>query len=326
MLIDGQPARLGAIETHMPELRGGERIRGFVAVGAGDEHQTLTVRRPLRREATAPIPALTREARRFHEFGVREQVTRLACGKIEHQQTRLPILEPAVPVADREAVVDARVPLARLALGSDALIVRLEQRTRIVGAAEGDLAAVRRELGRTSAVGQRRQPLRLAAAQVEQVELVGVVAVALGREDEPRTVRAPGSTALAACGARETTRLAAVGAARRDQPKIRDLRLRIVGRFGDRGDHPLAVRARLRRANPAHEPEVLVRDRAGGGGGGGRRSDHGRRSCRSRRRACDGCCQCEPCNTCPQHRFVHELPLRATAKPESRSMPELGFR
>ena len=304
MLVDREPTRLGTVETHIPELRGGERISCLVAVGAGDEHQTLPVGCPLGREAPATIPALTGEARRLHQLGVREQVARLTRWEIEHQQPRLPILEPTVPIADREAVVDARVPLARLALGGDALVVRLEQRTRIVGAAEGDPASVRRELGRTRAVGEGGQPLRLAAAQVEQVQLIGIVPVALGREREPRTVRAPSDTALTACGAGEPARLAAIGIARRDQPKIRYLRLRVVGGFGDRGDHPLAVGARHRRTDAAHEPEILMGDGAGRGDGG-RGTGRRRRRCR----ACDGCDQHERGSDRPHHRPVHGILL-----------------
>ena len=329
MLVDGQPARLRAIEADEPELRGRERIGRLVAIRARDEHEARTVRRPLGVQRIPAIAAAAREARRLDEFGVGQQIARLAgcarCGaavrsEIEHQKPRLAILEPAVPVADREALVLPRVPLARLALGSDALVVGLEQRARVVRAAEDELAAVRRELRATRAIGQRRQPTRLAAAQVEEIQLLRLIALALGREHEPRPVRAPGHAALAARRARETTRRLALARLHGDHPQVRDLRLRVVGRFGDRGDHPLAVGARLRRADPAHEPEVLVRDRAGGGGG--RRTGHHRRRCRARH----GHRQREPCDTCPQHRLAHELPLRTTSRLETRSMPELGLR
>jgi hypothetical protein len=326
MLVDGQPARLRAIEADEPELRGRERIGRLVAIRARDEHEARTVRRPLGIQRIPAIAAAAREARRFHEFGIREQVARLARrgatvpGKIEHQQPRLAVLEPAVPVADRETLVLPRVPLARLALGGDALVVGLEQRARVVRAAEDELAAVRRELRAARAVGQRRQPTRLAAAQVEEIQLVRLIALALGREHEPRAIRAPRYAALAARRAREPPRRLTLAGLHRIHPQVRDLRLRVVGRLGDRGDHPLAVGARYRRADAAHEPEVLVRD--GAGGGGGRRTGHHRRRCRARH----GHRQREPCDTCPQHRLAHELPLRTTSRLETGSMPELGLR
>ena len=307
MLIDGQPTRLGAIEADEPELRRGERIGRLVAVGAGDEYETRAVRRPLCVQRIPAIAAASREARRLHKLGVGQKIARLAgparrgaaVGReVQHPQPRFAVLKPAVPIADREALVLPRVPLTRLTLGSDALVVGLEQCPRVVRAAEDELATVRRELRAARAVGQRRQPTRLAAAQLEEIKLVRLIALTLGREHEPRAIRAPGHPALAARRTRQPPRCLALARLHRDHPQVRDLRLQVVSGLRDRGDHPLPVRARHRRADPAHEPEVLVRDGAGGGNGC-RRSGHGRRSCRSRCRARHGRRQHEPCDTCP---------------------------
>jgi hypothetical protein len=102
-----------------------------------------------------------------------------------------------------------------------------------------------------------------AAGDVDAVDLAGVVAVALGDEDQLLAVRRPVERAFAAFAEGQAAGRRVI--AQRFDPQVRPLFLAVVGGIGD-GEHgPFAVRAGLRCADALHQPYILVGDGVFGG-------------------------------------------------------------
>ncbi len=171
----------------------------------------------------------------------------------------LGIVEPVIPVANRIAVVRTRAVLARLALGGDALVVVIVERAGKHDAREQQRLAVRVPARRSRPGRKRRHPLRLPAlGDVQHVNLADFVALAPRDEGDAPAVGTPRHVALARLGRGQTAGL--VAAVRRDDPQIRRLVLRVIGRLDDREHDRLAVRTERGRADPLHEPDVFMGD------------------------------------------------------------------
>jgi hypothetical protein len=171
----------------------------------------------------------------------------------------MPVVEPPVEVADREAVVDAGRVRAGLALGGGGLVLGIRPGSRVHIAGEQDGRAVGAPPGRAGAGGHLRHPLRLAAVHhVDYVNLRRLVVSAPGRERHAGAVLAPSHAVFAAGCAREPARgRTAVG---RHDPQVAGLLLVVVGRFEHRHHGPGAVGADGRHAYPWHGPEIRMGD------------------------------------------------------------------
>src|SRR5439155_22265618 len=113
------------------------------------------------------------------------------------------------------------------------------------------------ELRRARAGGDVRDALRLAAAEVEEVDLVLLVALALGGEGDAAAVGRPRHVALRRLRERDLPRLRApLGG---HEPEVARRFLLVVGRLVDAEDDPLAVRARRPAAQARHQAAGLVR-------------------------------------------------------------------
>ena len=120
-------------------------------------------------------------------------------------------------------------------------------------------AAVRGKARSLRPGGNARRALRLAAAgQIDHVDLRLLVVAALGREGDQVAVATPGRIRFAALACRDPARrFAPVGW---DQPEIGNLFLLLVGRLEHRIDGIQAIRADRGRADPRHQPEILMGD------------------------------------------------------------------
>jgi len=109
----------------------------------------------------------------------------------------VPIIQPLVPLAHREMLIRPDVVLAGLMLGGDfpigvvvrrvGVVGRLEQNRLAVGAPFRDRGA-RREVGEAAGLATR--------GEVEDVDLLAVVALPLGREGDGAAIGRPGDAAL----------------------------------------------------------------------------------------------------------------------------------
>src|SRR4029077_11653446 len=88
------------------------------------------------RRAIEPRTACER-SRREDVAGARALLQRL------QQNRRPPVIEPLIPVADREMLVGVHVVLARLALGGDLPVGLIVERARVDQRLEQDRLAVR---------------------------------------------------------------------------------------------------------------------------------------------------------------------------------------
>ncbi len=186
------------------------------------------------------------EAGHGRELGAGEDVirrdVRLAGGRIEGDQHEvgLQVVEPAVPLPDRERVIRPDLVLLILALLGDLLVCLVVGRAGIDGGLHGERRAIGAELRRASAGGEGGDAPRLAAVRdVEQIDLRHVVALALGREGDGLAVRRPRDVRLGRLGVRDLPRRRA--AVDRHQPEVGALLLLVIRRLGHGGDDPLAV-------------------------------------------------------------------------------------
>src|SRR6185437_11984799 len=98
---------------------------GVPALDRGVEDHLLAVRAPDRRQRDAGLALAAGEARRVGEPGRRQYVLGLRAGlQRHHLDGRLALVQPLVPVADREVLIGAHVVFARL-LGGRGLAVGL---------------------------------------------------------------------------------------------------------------------------------------------------------------------------------------------------------
>src|SRR4030095_1233338 len=98
-------------------------------------------------------------------------------------------IEPAVPRPDGEGVVGADLVLPVLFFLGRLLVRLFVERAGIDGADERDPVAVGAELRRAGAGRDVGDALRLAAGEVEDVDLILLVALALGRARAAPAVR-----------------------------------------------------------------------------------------------------------------------------------------
>src|SRR5262245_28321526 len=120
------------------------------------------------------------------------------------------LIEPAVPVADREALVNARPIFSGFTLGRDAPVVFVVHRARIDAALKENRFSVGAELRAASAGRERSHAARLASGHdIDDVNLVDLVVFAPGGTGDHPAVVAPGRAALAAFGECQTSRLCA---------------------------------------------------------------------------------------------------------------------
>lgn len=258
--VAGEALRLPAACAHLVQRRDYLRVRRLVPVGGGGEHDAGAVRRPGRGHPFAPAPELAPEAGHRGQSRAGQEVARRRAG-LERldEQTRRPVVEPAVPVLDREPVVDPRVPSPRAPHGSLGAVRRVGGGPAVDHACEQDRPAVGAPARFVRAGGEGRHPLRLSTlGEIEDVDLRSVVSLASGGKRDLPAVRAPRHATLTGPGVGEPPRLrAAVG---RHDPQIAGrLALRVRG-LGDGEDRPAAVRTHGRSADAFHQPDVLVGD------------------------------------------------------------------
>ena len=244
------------------QLRIRECIGGFVAIGGRAEHHGLVVRREFDFDFFAGVGLAAGEPRAGREPGARQQVARTARSEtvlIErlHEDACLAFVEPAIPAADRKAVEDARIRLARAMRLDELLVSGVVARLRIHERHESQLAAVMRIDRRTCAAGEIGQALRFAARrQIERVDLRHVVVVALRAEGDALAVRAPRHAVFRPARRGQPTARMARGSV--DEPQVAELRVVVVGGLDHRRHEPAAIGADLRRAHAFHEPDVFV--------------------------------------------------------------------
>src|SRR5512145_153742 len=170
-----------------------------------------------------------------------------------------PVVEPAVPETNRRGVVHARVVLPGLALSRGRPVRRIGRRPGVHHAREEDRAAVGTPQRARRAGRDTRDPLRLAAGEIQHVDLGHIIALAPGTERDSAAVAAPVDAALAALRVRETARRSA--AVEGHEPEIADLLAFRVGWIGYAEHNPAPVRADRGRTDPLREVDVLVGDR-----------------------------------------------------------------
>ena len=202
----GQALRFTAGHRHVPQRLRHVRERRFIAIGRRGEHESAAVRAPGRGDGVAARSPLPAEPGPGHQPRAGEHVLWLRPGleRLDDER-RTAIVEPPIPIANREAVVHAGIPLAVPALGRDPPVVVVGARARVDVADHGDRAAVGPPQRRARAGGQVRDPLRFPAVDhVDDVDLRRLVTVAPRGEGDAAAVAAPGGPAL--------------GRARRGQP------------------------------------------------------------------------------------------------------------
>ncbi len=170
------------------------------------------------------------------------------------------LVQPLVPIAHREMLIDADIVFARLAIGGGLLVGLVVGGVGIDTRFEQDGLAVRPPFRALRPGRNIGDAARLAAlGQVEHIDLRGLVTLALGREGDRAAVRRPGDTLLRRLGAGQAARRrVAVG---RHQPQIADRLVGVIGRFEHREHHLPAIGADHRGADPLHHPQGLVGDR-----------------------------------------------------------------
>ena len=199
----GQPPRLAARGTHLPQRQADIRARRLVALRRRGEHHGRAVRRPVGVERLARVAEPAAETAGCAQGGASEQVERLGAG-IErlHDQRRLALVEPAIPVADRKRVVAAGVVLAGLAFLAGLAVVGVAARARVTRAWSPATGARPGSTRAGCAAGETGGTLSFAAAgEMEHVRLALVVAFTLRRERDAGRVRTPGHVALAGLSA-----------------------------------------------------------------------------------------------------------------------------
>ncbi len=87
----------------------------MVARGRGHKHDCLAVGSPDGGQFLAGLAFRAAETGLGRELGAGKQVARLGAGaRVLHEEVRLALVEPVVPVVDRETLVHVRVVLAVL--------------------------------------------------------------------------------------------------------------------------------------------------------------------------------------------------------------------
>ena len=165
----GQDDRFAAGHRRAIEMSGRFRVGSGIPVCGRREDHGLAVRRPGCRQRLGLRPQAASEALFGGEPGARKQVLRRPA-RFErlNEQMGLRVLEPLVPMADREAVVDAGLVFAGLLLGVEFLVVLFGQRAGEGAAGEQQPFAVGTDLRIGRAEGQGGKTDRLAAGcQVE---------------------------------------------------------------------------------------------------------------------------------------------------------------
>ena len=244
----------------MPE-RGDDLGTGtLVPVGGGGEHDAAAVGRPCGIEDVAFVAEPAAESPLLAQRAAGEQVAgrRIAVEWLDDQR-RAQFVEPAVPVPNGERVVGARVVLACLAVGGCLDVVLQRQRARVRGPGEQNRAAVRAEARRLGAARPVGHALGLAAAEIEHVDLLRLVVLALGGKSDTSGVGTPYRIAFGALARGETARRAAA-AIGGHEPEVAAPLVFLVGRLCHRGDEPAAIRAGRQCARALHEPHILVGD------------------------------------------------------------------
>ena len=192
------------------------------------------------------------------QVAAEEQVGRRRAGLgVLHEQVRLQIVSPAIPLADWEYLVGRDIGFAFLTcffLGGIRLVIRS---ARIDSALECDTGAVGTPLRRTRAGCEVRDTHCLArAVHVQDVDLVLLVAASLGAKGDLAAVGAPVHSALGFYCRRETARFGV--ACDVDQPQIACRAVLFIGRLGD-GNHRVAtVGTNDRSLESLHQPDVFV--------------------------------------------------------------------
>ena len=259
----GDLARLAATHFDDEQLRIRESKSGFIAIGGRAEHHCLIVRREFDFDFFARVGLAAGKPGAGREPGARQQIARIARSEtvlVErlHEDTCLAFVEPAVPAADREAVEDACIRLARVMRLDELLVSGVVLRLRIHERHESQLTTVMRIDRGTCAAGEIGQTLSFAARrQIERVDLRHVVVVALRAEGDALAVRAPRHAVFRPARRGQPTARMARGSV--DEPQVAELRVVVVGGFDHRRHEPAAIGADLRRAHAFHEPDVFVR-------------------------------------------------------------------
>jgi hypothetical protein len=158
------------------------------------EDDPLTVRRPFAvQRLAAAAAACSRKSRRGGELRARQQIFRGATIERLHEDVRLAIrIDPPVPRADREGLIDAHLELAILLFLRRFLVRLVVGRVGEHGAGEEQAFAVGAEFRRAQRRRQVRDALCLTAADyIEHVDLADFVRVTLGREGDAAAVRRP---------------------------------------------------------------------------------------------------------------------------------------
>ena len=224
------------------------------------EYERLTVGSPHEIDLGAAGRSAAGESRLLDERRAREQVARLRLAEHLHERMRLPVGgQPLIPVADREARVGAYVVFARFLFLDDLAHLSIVARVRVDIAREGDPRAIRRELRQTRTGADLRYALRFATDdEIEHVNLIGFVALALRRKSDALAVCTPRLARFRRACLSQATRLRF--AVSGDQPQIAGLFVFLVRRFDD-GEHcETAVRTDCRSTDARHEPDVSMSD------------------------------------------------------------------
>jgi hypothetical protein len=238
-------------------------VRPVATVRCGGEYDAAPVWCPGRSDVLAGGAELPTKARALDELRAGEQITgsaRSTAVEGLHEQMRTPVIEPAVPEANRGAVVHARVVLARFPLCGGGTIRRVGRGAGIYHAGEENGIAIGTPLRARGARRNVGDPLRLATAgQIEHVDLRHIVAFAPRAERDATAVGTPIDTVLAALRVRQPSRLGA--SVDRHEPEIADLIAIGIRGLGHAEDDPPAVGTDGRRRDPLHEKHIFVCDR-----------------------------------------------------------------
>src|SRR6202789_3842673 len=155
-----------------------------------------------------------------------------------NQNGGLTVIQPLIPVAHWKMFVLSDVVFACLALGGNLLIGLIVRGVGIDQGLEQDGVAVRPPLGIAGAGGNAGEAACFAAlGEIENVDLLRLVAFALGGESDAGAVGRPDDVILRGLGVGQAARrLESVGGY---EPQIADRLVGFVGRFHDRKDRPL---------------------------------------------------------------------------------------
>lgn len=157
------------------------------------EHDGFRVRRPPGLKIIArTFPAGAAEAIRFDQPRAGQKVAggRRAIRRND-EQMRPRVVEPFVPTTHGKTLVRANLGFRFFAVVGDFLICRVIGRAAINRALEENRLSIRTPLRGARAQGDLGQTARLATGAVDQINLVGLVAVAFGAEGDLATVGTP---------------------------------------------------------------------------------------------------------------------------------------